>query len=103
MFDRPECPASPLGKDVGHGTSGAEFGSLWFAVGQTAVRTLDRALRSMLGIVEFTTQEECVLRIALRRTPAAVCVPGRIEVGKSAEVIELHFWNEKLPALVSAI
>jgi hypothetical protein len=67
MFDRPECPpTSPLGKDVRHRMSAADFGSLWFAVGQTAVRTLDRALRSILGIVEFSTHEECVLRIALQ-------------------------------------
>jgi hypothetical protein len=100
MLDQPESPvASPLAKDVRRRTSATDFGSLWLAVGQTTVRTLDRALRSILGIVEFSTHEDCVLRIAPRRAPAAVCVPGRIEVRKSAEVIELHFWNENLPVL----
>jgi hypothetical protein len=66
---------------------------------RSAVRALDRALRSILGIVEFCEREDCILRLALRRAMTDIRLPEEIELKYSDEVVELHFWNENLPAL----
>jgi len=63
------------------------------------VRALDRALRAVLGIFEFCEREDCILRIALRRAPADVRLPGQIQLKRSDDLVELHFWNENLPVI----
>lgn len=62
------------------------------------IRGFDRFLRKVLGVFEFCTGPECLLRV--RRTALAhpVTLDGRtFPVGTL--VVELHLWNEHLPPL----
>ena len=88
----------PSANRVSQSAPPAENRRMRFAPARIAVQFLDRTLRFILGIVEFCDREDCILRIATRRAPADVCIPGRIELKWSDKVVELHFWNEHLPA-----
>ncbi len=72
----------------------------WFlALALAAVRNLDRALRSVLGIVEFCDCTICILRIAFRRARLELELHDGTRIKKSDELVELHFWNEHLPSV----
>lgn len=65
----------------------------------SAVYFLDRALRSLLGIIEFCDSDLCILRIAFRRARSDIDLGNGARTNKSDELIELHFWNEHLPSV----
>jgi hypothetical protein len=89
----------PIESNLSQRTVVIAYRPFWCAPLRRAVLALDRALRSALGIVEFSRREDCILRIALRRAATNVCLPGRIDVKQADCIVELHFWNENLPAL----
>jgi hypothetical protein len=66
---------------------------------RSAVYFLDRALRSLLGIIEFCDSDLCILRIAFRRARSDIDFGNGARINKSDELIELHFWNEHLPSV----
>jgi hypothetical protein len=60
------------------------------------VRSLDAYMRRCQGIIEFTDDEQCILRISLR--PARKC--ERL-AGSGEWVGEIHLWNEHIPQIPS--
>jgi hypothetical protein len=62
------------------------------------VRAVDRAVRKLSGVFEYCDDPDCVFRVSLGPAPYPLPVPGG-EVHAGEKVIELHFWNEHLPAM----
>src|SRR5260370_34529300 len=62
----------------------------------TLVGSLDALLRSVYGIVEFTDDPRCVLRIGISpaRMPVAMSDGTRVSAGQL--IGELHLWNEHI-------
>lgn len=67
-----------------------------------AVLAVDRSLRRAKGIFEFCDNDECILRIALIPCEARILLPDGAEVLPRDPIIDLHFWNERLPNLRQA-
>lgn len=65
------------------------------------IRGFDRFMRKVLGVFEFCTGPDCLLRV--RRTALAhpVTLDGRT-FAPGTPVVELHLWNEHLPPLPPA-
>jgi len=62
------------------------------------VELLDSALRRAYGIFEYSSGESCIFRLRLSRASHALPLGGTL-VAPGAPLLELHFWNERLPAL----
>lgn len=69
------------------------FGLSW------AMRHVDAVLRRRLGIVEFSDDPQCVFRISRRVLSAAVVLPSGASVAAGQAVIDVHLWNERMPAI----
>ncbi len=77
----------------------ARLGS-WLAAGtRRVILGLDRLLRTVYGIREFSADPECILRIARERSPQTVRLADGTLVVKGAPGIGLHFWNEHIPPI----
>lgn len=63
------------------------------------IQALDRRLRRVQGIVEFTTDPRCVFRIAPGHAPRDVVLSDGVRVRAGEPVLALHLWNEHVPAL----
>jgi hypothetical protein len=62
------------------------------------IRGLDALQRRILGVVEFSDDPGCLLRIQLKRTSRPLIFPDQaIPTGELA--LYLHLWNEHLPTL----
>jgi hypothetical protein len=58
------------------------------------VRSLDAYMRRCQGIIEFTDDEQCILRISLRPARKSERLAGNGEwIG------EIHLWNERIPQM----
>ncbi len=66
------------------------------------VRSVDSILRQRQGIHDFTDHEDCLFRISLTQSAAALHLSDGTSVAPGDPVIELHFWNEHLPIMPSA-
>jgi len=68
-------------------------------IARRIVETFDRGLRWFYGVREYSTQGDCLLRIA----PAQVTEPTRLADGgilsAGTAILDLHLWNEHLLAL----
>jgi hypothetical protein len=53
------------------------------ALARSAVYFLDRALRSLLGIIEFCDSDLCILRIAFRRARSDMDLGNGARINKS--------------------
>ena len=67
-----------------------------------AVRRLDTYLRQRQGIREFTDCPDCLLRYSLGAAPADVALADGLRVRRGEPIVELHLWNEQIPALPAA-
>ena len=63
---------------------------------EDAVRRLDAFLRRCQHIIEFSQDEECILRVSLRPAPKEMTLDDRTRVRRGELIGELHFWNERL-------
>jgi YkoP domain len=60
------------------------------------VRGMDFISRKLLGIVEFDSSEDCLLRIALHRNDREIGLADGALLRPGDTVMELHLWNEHL-------
>lgn len=62
------------------------------------IRLVDRRLRRRLGIREFCDDPECLFRIRIASAEPWLTALGA-PVAPGERVLELHFWNERMPHL----
>ncbi len=65
---------------------------------RSLIRALDRLLRSIYGVYEFSAAPDCLLRLRLTRAPHVLPLSGG-EIKPGAPVVELHLWNEHVPII----
>jgi hypothetical protein len=61
------------------------------------VRALDERMRRRQGIIEFTDDPHCILRISLARADCDLRLADGVLVRAGDPIIEMHFWNERMP------
>jgi hypothetical protein len=62
---------------------------------------LDRCLRRLMGIAEYSTHPDCLLRAARAVAGETVRLADGCRIDRGAAVLELHLWNERLSTLPS--
>ena len=65
-----------------------------------AVLAIDRSLRRAKGIFEFCDDEDCLLRIAVIPAETRILLPDGTQLRPEDPIVDLHFWNERMPSLV---
>jgi hypothetical protein len=60
---------------------------------------LERLLRRLEGVREFTEDKECILRIALTTYRQDVELSDGTKVRAGDRICELHLWNEHIPQI----
>jgi hypothetical protein len=63
---------------------------------RTAVKALERILRHIHHICEFSWEPGCVLRYSRARSKTAITLTGGDVVQPGDPILELHFWNDRL-------
>ncbi len=63
------------------------------------IRGLDVLLRWAYGIREFSSDPDCIFRIARERSPETVWLSDGTVVVRGDPVLGLHFWNEHIPPM----
>ncbi len=62
------------------------------------LRAFDRLLARLYGVYEFTDDPDCLFCLSIPHLSRPLCLDGQtVPVG--AEVLIIHFWNERLPRL----
>ncbi len=69
------------------------------ALTRALVLGIDAILYALLRVEEFSTRQDCILRIALRRSDREFHLPGDVDIRPGEVFGELHLWNEHLPHL----
>jgi hypothetical protein len=64
-----------------------------------AVFALDALLRRRLGIVEYSSHPECMLRAAIVPSPGDLLLADGCTVRRGRPVADLHLWNERVPPM----
>lgn len=62
------------------------------------IRLLDRVLRKIQGVFEYSDDPGCMFRARIGRVRHRINLPDR-EIPAGATVLELHFWNEHMPQI----
>ena len=62
------------------------------------VRLVDRLLRRRMGVFEFCTDPECILRLEFSTAPHKLILSSG-EVPKGAPTLVPHLWNERVPKM----
>jgi hypothetical protein len=62
------------------------------------IRAIDWTVRKLSGVFEFCDDPDCVFRVSIGVAAYPLRVPGG-EVAAGEKVLQLHFWNEHLPAM----
>ncbi len=89
---------SRLVNDKPEGACARSLASRISVVSRAAIKLLDRILRHILGICEFTQEQDCVLRYSRTRSQMAVTLSSGEAVRRGDPILELHFWNDRLGA-----
>jgi hypothetical protein len=58
---------------------------------------LDSFLRRRLGVIEYSSHPDCLFRIDLRRLNHAMTLSDGTTLLPGDEIVQLHFWNERVP------
>jgi len=69
--------------------------------GKFIVRSVDSVLRVCLGIGEFSSRCDCILRVSEAVSDCHVLIGQGFAVVKGEPILELHFWNEHLTSCQS--
>ena len=64
-----------------------------------AIMAFDGHLSQQHGVVPFSRDEQCILRIATVRARIAVRLSDGAEIGPSDLVADVHCWNERIPPM----
>lgn len=64
-----------------------------------AIFALDGWLRRRQGIYEYTCDPRCMFRVGLRRADQTLTLSDGTHVRTGDPVLELHLWNENIPAM----
>ena len=67
------------------------------------VFALDRGLQRLQGIFEYTHKRDCFFRIRFNRLRTEVVLSDGTVGRRGDRVVELHLWNERIPALPAKI
>ena len=65
---------------------------------RSLIRLLDRLLQRFYGVFEFTDDPECLFRLSVTHLSRPLLL-GNQTITAGAEVLILHFWNERMPQL----
>ncbi|MBT8340818.1 MAG: VTT domain-containing protein, partial [Desulfatitalea sp.] len=65
------------------------------------IRRLDQRLRRKFGIFEYSIHPDCIFRVHVARTDRSLPLKNGV-LPKGTLVLELHFWNERIPAVPEA-
>jgi len=67
------------------------------------VRRLDASIRRQEGIIEFSSSPTCLLRVVVTTAERELCFSDGTHVAPGETIIDLHFWNERLPKASSGL
>lgn len=65
---------------------------------RSIIYALDRLVRKGSGVFEFCDDPDCVFRVSIGVAAYPLRVPSG-EIPAGAKVVQLHFWNEHMPAM----
>lgn len=68
-------------------------------IARSVIGLFDRFLRHLFGIYEFTPEEGCIFRLALRKSHKGLTLSDGTKVLKGEMIGELHLWNERVPPM----
>lgn len=68
-------------------------------VGKAVVRVIDYLLSLSLGVKVFTQDRDCILRVSIARALEDRVLSDGTAIHRGERVIDLHFWNERLPRI----
>jgi hypothetical protein len=69
------------------------------AFARGGVRAIDLALQRYYHVFEFTDDSACILRVARSLSARDIELSDGTRIARGEPVLELHLWNEQLPAL----
>jgi hypothetical protein len=62
-----------------------------------SVFALDAWLRGRIGIIEYSSDPDCVFRIEFRQLKHAITLSDGTALLPGEEIVQLHLWTERLP------
>ncbi len=74
----------------------------WRAILAPLVDALDRHLRSKLKVVEYSRSRDCLFRLQIIESDDEFLLKDGTLVRAGDRLIDLHFWNEQMPAMPEA-
>lgn len=77
----------------------ATLDSTFAAIPRATIRALDTLIRRVNGVREFTTDEWCLVRIAVVKCDQDITLSDGTRVTKGEMIGELHLWNEHIPPM----
>ncbi|MFQ6000927.1 MAG: hypothetical protein ACE5LG_04590 [Anaerolineae bacterium] len=69
------------------------------AIARSMIRRFDWFLRRLYGIHEFTREDDCIIRIAFRKSDRELTLSDGTNILQGETIGELHFWNERIPPM----
>jgi len=69
------------------------------AIARSVISRFDWFLRRLYGIREFTPEDNCIVRIAFRKSNRELTLSDETRILKGETIGELHFWNERIPPM----
>jgi hypothetical protein len=70
-------------------------------LGRAVIRRFDAFLCRCLGVYEFSSDAECILRVQKAVAARPLNLPGGV-IPKGAAVLKIHLWNEHVPPMPAA-
>lgn len=61
------------------------------------LRGLDRRMRGSQGLIEFDSSPDCMVRVSVFPAAERIVLSDGVVVERGAPVLDIHFWNERLP------
>ncbi len=73
--------------------------TMFGAIGRAGVRGIDLALQRYYRLFAFTDDPACILKVAPTVSARDIVLGDGTRIARGDPILELHFWNERLPAL----